>query len=120
VSVLRVSHAQGCKRRCAGRLNDDDVPVLCSRRKAREWRQGKANRCCVKENHVAGWRLYTTFNWYSLAPDGPPLFWKVSCMRISAPFESRERFFGTKEAALELHGLCAAALARGHTGVTCL
>jgi hypothetical protein len=52
--------------------------------------------------------------------DGPPLFWKVSCMRISAPFESRERFFGTKEAALDLHGLCAAALARGHTGVTCL
>jgi hypothetical protein len=64
---------------------------------------------------AAGWRIFTTFNWFSLAPDGPPLFWHVSWHRASAPFEGRELWLGTKEAALELHELCAAVIARGHT-----
>jgi hypothetical protein len=98
------------------RLNDEDIPVLCSRKEAREWYQSKAaDLHCLRQTQIAGWQIFTTFNWFSLATDGPPLFWKVTCSRASGPFERRELWLGTKEAALELHELCAAVIARGHT-----
>ena len=83
-------------------LNDEDIPVLCSRKEARESYNGQ--RCSMKHDDVAGWRIYTDFNWFSLEPDAP-MFCQVSWWHESKPFSGlgKERHFGTKEAALQFH-----------------
>jgi Transposase DDE domain group 1 len=45
--------------------------------------------------------LETRFHGCSNAPDGPPLFWRVSFYTSTGPSEARH--FGTKEAALAFH-----------------
>src|SRR5260221_13217011 len=62
-------------------LGEDDVPVLCTRKKANEWAWSKEGlqRSQINHNRIPGWTIRTSFLRYSLAPDGPPLFWNVSC-----------------------------------------
>jgi len=100
-------------------LNEDYVPVLCTPKKADKWFWSEdQRRSQIKLDYINGWGLETRFRRFSLESDGPPLFWQVSCWAQAAkvgPFQSRIRWFGTKDAALEFHMVVAAAIARGDT-----
>jgi hypothetical protein len=86
-------------------LGENDVPVLCSRKKANEWAWNKEGqqRSRIKRDRTVGWTILTRFQRYSLAPDGPPLFWKVCCFKENGKLGMAEKFLGTKELALEFH-----------------
>ena len=90
-------------------LGEDDVPVLCTRKKANEWAWSKEGlqRSQIKHDRILGWTIRTSFERYSLAQDGPPLFWNVSCFKergamtgfrsqriLLALVEHRSRFAG--------------------------
>ena len=83
------------------RLNDQGVPVLCSRKEASEWYAGRAALCAFKHNRVGTYDIWTEFRWFSLEPD-TPLFWEVSLFEAKQGTSVGYRF-GTKEAALAFH-----------------
>ena len=83
------------------RLNDQGVPVLCSRKEASEWYAGRPALCAFKHNRVDNYDIWTAFRWFSLEPD-TPLFWEVSLFDAKQGTSVGYRF-GTKEAALAFH-----------------
>ena len=58
------------------RLNDQGVPLLCSRTDAHEWSRKNAEFCYLRSDTASGWTIYTQFAYYSTAPDAPE-FWQV-------------------------------------------
>src|ERR1700722_15871046 len=83
------------------RLNDQGVPLLCSRKEASEWYATRAALCAFKRDRVGDYDITTAFRWFSLEPD-TPLFWEVSLFETSEGRSVGYRF-GTKEAALAFH-----------------
>lgn len=83
------------------RLNDEGIPVLCSRREARQWYARRAGLCTFKHDRVGTYEIWTTFCWFSLEPDTPQ-FWEVSLFNAEQGVTGECRF-GTKQAALEFH-----------------
>jgi hypothetical protein len=83
------------------RLNDQGVPVLCSRKEASEWYAGRAALCAFKHSRIGNYDIWTAFRWFSLEPD-TPLFWEVSLFDAKQGTGVGYRF-GTKEAALAFH-----------------
>src|SRR5271166_3239958 len=61
----------------------------------RSWSKD-GQRSHIKCDRVDGWSIDTSFNRFSLAPDGPPLFWRVGCFTEIGPFMRGERCFATK------------------------
>jgi hypothetical protein len=93
-------------------LNEESVPVLCTRKEANEWAEsGGYARSQIKVDIIKGSGIETRFHRFSLAPDGPPLFWRVCWWSKAEPSECVKRWFGTKEAALEFHAVIADAVA---------
>ena len=67
----------------------------------KEWWKREADRCQLRYDRIDDWEIETRFQGCSTAPDGPPLFWRVSFYTLTGPREARH--FGTKEAALAFH-----------------
>jgi hypothetical protein len=85
-------------------LNEEGIPVLCSKEEADEWwlSHDNAKNALIRSESVGAWLIEAMFSRYSLALDGPPLFWRVICHRDET-FVGGSRWFGTREAALEFH-----------------
>jgi hypothetical protein len=87
-------------------LNEDNVPILCSREEANAWWEREYDSCQIQSGRIDGWGIETTFRRYSLAPDGPPMFFRVcwwKWIEASRTMAQGERFFGTMEAAIHFH-----------------
>jgi hypothetical protein len=86
-------------------LNEDNVPILCSRKEANAWWNREYVSCNIQSGRIDGWGIETAFRRYSLAPDGPPLFFRVcfwKWIETSCTMAQGERFFGTM-AAIHFH-----------------
>jgi hypothetical protein len=75
-------------------LDKDEVPVLCSWFEWKEWWKREADRCQLRYDRIDDWEIETRFQGCSNAPDGPPLFWRVSFYTSTGPSEARH--FGTE------------------------
>jgi uncharacterized membrane protein len=54
-------------------LNEECVPVLCSRKKANKWyRSEDEARAHIKRDTINGWCIDTRFLRFSVVPDGLP------------------------------------------------
>jgi hypothetical protein len=62
------------------RLNDQGVPLLCSRKEASEWYATRAALSVFKRDRVGEYDITTAFRWFE--PD-TPLFWEVRLFETS-------------------------------------
>jgi hypothetical protein len=97
-------------------LDATNTVILCTRKEANAWwysEEGK--RAQIKYDEIDGWDVDTRFWRFSLFPDGPPLFWRVSWFtgNIVTGYWSGGRHFGTMEAGLEFHAGVMATIRNG-------
>ncbi len=100
-------------------LDATKTVILCTRKEANAWwNSEEVKRAQIKYDEINGWKIDTRFWRFSLAPDGPPLFWRVGWWtgNIVTGYRSGERHFGTMKAALEFHAGIMATIRKG--GVT--